>query len=116
MRGAERTRLRGWRSAAHECGGNGEICAAVGRRRGKQAGPTAVAAGILGWQTQAMGCLKCLACSVVPNICKMKGAGVGATGLSFRLSNERGPDLCFALLRTGIDFNPELRLRACLAT
>ena len=24
--------------------------------------------------------------------------------------------LCFALLRTGTDFNPELRLRACLAT
>ena len=103
MRGAERNRLRGWRYAAHKSGGNGEICAAV-------------AAGILGWQTQAMGCLKCLACSVVPNICKMKGAGVGATGLPFRLSNERGPDLCFALLRTGTDFNPELRLRACLAT
>ena len=30
-------------------------------------------------QTQLKGCLKCLVCSVLPNIRKIEGAGVGAT-------------------------------------
>ena len=44
----------------HKSSVNGEICGAVGRRRGKKPSPTAVAAGIPGWQTQGLGCLKCL--------------------------------------------------------
>jgi len=44
----------------HKSSVNGEICGAVGWRRGKKPSPTAVAAGIPGWQTQGLGCLKCL--------------------------------------------------------
>ena len=42
----------------HKSGDIGVICRLVGRRGGKLAGPTAVAAGIRGWQTQRFGCLK----------------------------------------------------------